>query len=1206
MTEESASVPSAPGAEAAPSADKKKRKVSKTATKKRSSSSTKAKSTKGKTSSSKSKESRSAQDKADKPERSETAEVPAEDEQQQNDSTKNFEAAAESHMVSSEPSAGTAVQELEREACEEEGEPLLPMDEDGKQPEAPVEYQESRENAHEDGEKEKVNEEALKEAQAEKKAPLNAKPGEAGAAGPRHPSVKRQHMPWSSSPLLECIPRTSLNGVCGGPWRSSAYCSWLHDTVGCTCRRVAGGPLPEKWGAFSDFLAAIDIRDTADKKSRGELDLVGTNNADEEKAAKEAFGEAEKDPQQQEEYASPNPLMVEKLLLLPCKTFLSTAFAPQLLHCRPFSPIGLQEQFDGAQRRRAGLSRRFARLAAGAAHTKPTAAEDKREDQQEKSSAEKDQQQEQPEQSLPARRPPTCGSECLIDEGRMRILSVINLCLTERHYEPQLLRRDCLPVFWHKSQGGGEVPTPESLLNYFKLLSLLTMQGIRVAEHWAAAADCAVCNSGTGAATPQKGNSREEASKEVTPCTCSWRFTVVTHCTHGVNRTGYMVCALLMALLGLSAAEAQGVFKAARGHAIPREEIIAALQQLEKEGVSEAMRAALAAPELHPVYAENAAADGVELQKGSCFVRVATAAAPTETGRTIPISGGFKKSLTSYRELERQRLIRAKQASQNREQREQKQQQQQESKDAAVKEEATGEAEGGNICEAKGESSDVKVEEAPGAVTEQTAAGAAEDAKEVFLTEDEMKQLPVVPSEVPNNGVVLFGPLSNALLAPEELLLYLLDLHPNLRMCDYRVLASSNVNQHLGYPATNKKTGFRRRRRVGVPNRTSGPKAEDEGEPVQQPPEQAEEQAPQQDAVAPQPMEKPLAYHYILYVQAADPFSFETLVASELVSLRKQPLQAFTLDFLPYILARGKELDAVALNWSVQHPPRPKRGPPPLPLPFGAPFPPPGFGGPIPPPHPWMGPGGFRKRGSVDVDVIPPFMRGNGRFGGPAADCGGKPVAPPPPPFFGGGGQWREPPPPPPPSKNAGAWKGPEPQVIPPHFPVPGVPEFRPGYPQDGPRQFDERSKDPGARASRQGPPRDFYDAVRQQTPTPSAGGSWRAHNPQGWTPCVQGALAGGHAFQMPKDNAEGGTWGTNNWESCRPQGASDGWNQGPPGPECADPEESGEALCVTTPLELLSRSGAALIDLWGPLDVRLLDVLVAAISKLEAQFGAL
>lgn len=1159
MTEEADPTAAASGPGAAHSPDKRKKKSSKSTSKKQPSASSKSKSIKQKPTSSKTKGSNN----------------------KGNDPTVEGTAltSPEEHPTGIQPEQVTSLTAVEHadpeeffEAREHEDAPTLSVGEEGKSTDAAQDKQGDIPGAACEGQETKLEVlgvEKEEEAGGGKGSAVKVEPQVSLAKrenSSQRPTMKRPRGPGAPALPAEAIPRTSINGICGGPWRTGASCSWMHDFVGYTCRREPGGPLPEKWSAVSDFLHVVDLRETAEKKQKGLLQVAET---EEEQQPEEGGNDAVP-------FVSPNPLMVSKLLLLPCKTFLSTAFAPQLFRCRPFSPVGLQEQFDGAQRRKAGVGRRFGRGVAPPQHQQqkiPGGAEkreetDKKQNQEQGGQEQQEGRQREEEERMQQQvkeptnfRPVTFGCECLIDEGRMRLLSVINLCLTERHYEPQLLRRDGLSVFWHKSQGGGEVPTAEGLAVYFKLLSLLTMQGLRTAEQWAAAADCATCHPGVPPLA-------KDAGAEGPLCKCNWRFTVVTHCTHGLNRTGYMVCALLMVLLGLSVAEAQRVFADARGRAIPRQEIVAALKQLEKEGASKALRGALEAPELDPVYVENAEADGVDLKKGSCSVRVA-AAFTAEKKRTIPMMEGYKKNLTSYREAEKQRLIRAKQSPRKREQQQQQHQQpmqKEETKDDAE----AGKTEGGKTEKSDGAKEDVAAKEVAGDASQKTAS-------EVTLTEEELQQLPKIPSTIPNNGVVLFGPLSNALLAPEELIVYLLDLHQDLRVCDYRVLVSADVNSHMGYPQSLRKGNVsRRRRRVGVAQtKTKQDGGESEGQHEsqeklqQQPVEEQEEQKGEEIAVVKEEGGlkegsgelvrecKPLELHYILYVQAANPFSFEKLLTADLVALRKQSLMALTLDFLPYLLARGKEMDQAAIKWSTLQPPKPRKGTAgPFLMGGGSPFPLPGFARPMPPPHllGWMGPGGSRR--GLQDGFGPSFLRGNGRpeVRG-VGDFGRKPLGGGGLPPFRGVGPWTggPAPPPPPPVPSMGQWKGVGGgEGPPPRFGRPrGGPENRPvPSPHGGAGQFEDIGRDPGSSPSaRQGPPRDFYDAFKQKHSGMQRGGPWK-QNPQGWRSAdpMSGRPGHGGGPIFPKDNSMGeAAWTGNSWDGRSPQGASGAMPQGDP-----------------------------------------------------------
>ncbi|CAG9562453.1 unnamed protein product [Danaus chrysippus] len=52
-------------------------------------------------------------------------------------------------------------------------------------------------------------------------------------------------------------------------------------------------------------------------------------------------------------------------------------------------------------------------------------------------------------------------------------------------------------------------------------------------------------------------------------------FLIGVHCTHGLNRTGYMVCRYMRDRLGISAQEAIEEFQNARGYAIERQNYVA-------------------------------------------------------------------------------------------------------------------------------------------------------------------------------------------------------------------------------------------------------------------------------------------------------------------------------------------------------------------------------------------------------------------------------------------------------------------------------------------------------------------------------------------------------------------------------------------------------------------------------------------------------
>ncbi|KAI1719961.1 dual specificity phosphatase, catalytic domain-containing protein [Ditylenchus destructor] len=58
---------------------------------------------------------------------------------------------------------------------------------------------------------------------------------------------------------------------------------------------------------------------------------------------------------------------------------------------------------------------------------------------------------------------------------------------------------------------------------------------------------------------------------------------VGVHCTHGLNRTGYMICRYMIECLGLSADEAIEKFESSRGYKMERQAYISALHKVEQK-----------------------------------------------------------------------------------------------------------------------------------------------------------------------------------------------------------------------------------------------------------------------------------------------------------------------------------------------------------------------------------------------------------------------------------------------------------------------------------------------------------------------------------------------------------------------------------------------------------------------------------------------
>lgn len=138
------------------------------------------------------------------------------------------------------------------------------------------------------------------------------------------------------------------------------------------------------------------------------------------------------------------------------------------------------------------------------------------------------------------------------------IRAVVNLCATERYYDGEQFVANGIDYVWHKTEGGGHIPTLNDLLNVCDLFKQLEYKY----------------------ATEIEATSIEEIWSLV--CQQAIRLPVVLlHCTHGVNRTGFTMAT--MALLydkNLKVDEAIEAFGQIRGHYINRPELEQALFHL--------------------------------------------------------------------------------------------------------------------------------------------------------------------------------------------------------------------------------------------------------------------------------------------------------------------------------------------------------------------------------------------------------------------------------------------------------------------------------------------------------------------------------------------------------------------------------------------------------------------------------------------------
>eukprot|EP00923_Selenidium_pygospionis_P034100 GHVN01059596.1.p1 GENE.GHVN01059596.1~~GHVN01059596.1.p1 ORF type:complete len:581 (+),score=104.32 GHVN01059596.1:916-2658(+) len=121
------------------------------------------------------------------------------------------------------------------------------------------------------------------------------------------------------------------------------------------------------------------------------------------------------------------------------------------------------------------------------------------------------------------------------------LVAVVNMCKTERYYDPHTLRSEGIQYYWFQAEGHGTAPDARSLVDFSKLIFFISKQFTHVKN----------------------------------PC-------VAVHCTHGSNRTGTYLCFLMMAFEGLTSESAIQAFTEARGESISRVEMIQFLTSVDQ------------------------------------------------------------------------------------------------------------------------------------------------------------------------------------------------------------------------------------------------------------------------------------------------------------------------------------------------------------------------------------------------------------------------------------------------------------------------------------------------------------------------------------------------------------------------------------------------------------------------------------------------
>jgi len=129
------------------------------------------------------------------------------------------------------------------------------------------------------------------------------------------------------------------------------------------------------------------------------------------------------------------------------------------------------------------------------------------------------------------------GSDLLNKVANLGI--VFNLVLTDRYYNIGVYKGKQVEVCRVRLKGGGRVPEDAEITSVFGAMDNYILRN------------------------------REDRSK-----------LVGVHCTHGVNRTGYLICRYMITKLGFEPADAIKKFEEGRGHPFDHEEYVEALLKL--------------------------------------------------------------------------------------------------------------------------------------------------------------------------------------------------------------------------------------------------------------------------------------------------------------------------------------------------------------------------------------------------------------------------------------------------------------------------------------------------------------------------------------------------------------------------------------------------------------------------------------------------
>ncbi|KAF4644741.1 hypothetical protein TGDOM2_305790 [Toxoplasma gondii GAB2-2007-GAL-DOM2] len=604
-----------------------------------------------------------------------------------------------------------------------------------------------------------------------------------------------------------------LHDESGAPARSNCPpCSYLHDVVGMVCRRPPGGTLPDRWVDYQDMHDELVLKQIREEWRRKEAEKADT---------------------------VVNAEVAENVSIFPCKSFLARNFAETLPEgVRLLLPSRLQQRLNrrrrtlrhektGTEDLEGEISQDEEDVAAeggrvcakprgspqGAAepteksfadkHIKETPGADSRSategpETPEKAPAVEDNAQPASSEDAKAGAVETPADLAYEEDLTFlgnggKVVAVINLCMTERYYSQPTLRRDGIEAYWIKVDGSGDIPDDKVFCLFFRVIAFL-------AHKYSKLLPFSPESFATGWYSCGRDKMQEETvTVEDTPtghAVCCDKFTIVVHCTHGVNRTGLFVSLLLATLFNCSAEFAVKAYEAKRGAPLSKEVFVNWIRQKCKAGIPERFRSALMPPEVSSLFTRVQKL----LLEGGDLAGEEELTLPTPETLTNALDGERKEQNGRQERLEahveRMRQLRAALKAKKAEEKGEGTHEGQEAKERDDQQ-AEGEE------KAEGEKAEESKDEQAASAAEDSEEGQdAEETKEnEELSRERALEVPKLPARLPADGIVLFGPIQSSLLAPEELLVSLLSSQESAKISGFEIMTGDDLHgQPHPYP----------------------------------------------------------------------------------------------------------------------------------------------------------------------------------------------------------------------------------------------------------------------------------------------------------------------------------------------------------------------------------------------------------------------